>query len=68
MTKKIHVYYFFSGCGGASAGLKALVMDIVFGLDIDPDSSNTFKKNNPLAYFINGDIKNTCVQASQKII
>lgn len=67
MTKKIHVYDFFSGCGGTSAGLKAVGMDIVFGLDIDPDSSNTFKKNNPSAHFINGDIKNTCVQSIQKI-
>lgn len=44
MTKKIHVYDFFSGCGGTSAGLKTVGMEIVFGLDIDLDSANTFKK------------------------
>ena len=68
MTKKIHVYDFFSGCGGTSAGLKATGMDIVFGLDIDLDSSNTFKKNNPLATFINGDIKETSVEVIQHLI
>lgn len=68
MTKKIHVYDFFSGCGGTSAGLKSVGMDIVFGLDIDLDSSNTFAKNNPLAHFINGDIKQTSVESIRPLV
>ncbi|EDC7506205.1 DNA (cytosine-5-)-methyltransferase, partial [Salmonella enterica subsp. enterica serovar Virchow] len=68
MTKKIHVYDFFSGCGGTSAGLKSVGMDIVFGLDIDFDSSNTFKKNNPLAHFIQGDIKHTNVESIEHLV
>ncbi len=51
MTKKIHVYDFFSGCGGTSAGLKTVGMEIVFGLDIDLDSANTFKKKQPTSAF-----------------
>ncbi len=67
MTKKIHVYDFFSGCGGTSAGLKSVGMDIVFGLDIDFDSSNTFKKNNPLAHFVHGDIRQTSVDSIEHL-
>ena len=43
-------------------------MEIIFGLDIDLDSSNTFKKNNPLAHFINGDIKDTHVEDINHLI
>lgn len=68
MTKKIHVYDFFSGCGGTSAGLKTVGMEIVFGLDIDLDSANTFKKNNPLAHFIHGDIKQIDVESIEHLV
>lgn len=73
MSNNIHVFDFFSGCGGTSAGLKAAGMSIAFGLDIDKDSSNTFIKNNPSAHFINDDITtvdpkriNDIVESSKK--
>lgn len=68
MTKEIHVFDFFSGCGGTSAGLKAAGMRIVFGLDIDADSSNTFIKNNPSARFINEDITSIDVSAISLLV
>ena len=68
MAKKIHVYDFFSGCGGTSVGLKAVGMEIIFGLDIDLDSANTFKMNNPFAHFINGDIKDTHVEEIKHLV
>lgn len=56
MSNEIDVFDFFSGCGGTSAGLKEAGMNVVFGLDIDKDSSSTFVANNPSAFFINEDI------------
>ncbi|WP_312059483.1 DNA cytosine methyltransferase [Pantoea septica] len=68
MTKKIDVYDFFSGCGGTSAGLKSVGMNIVFGLDVDFDSFNTFKKNYSSAHFINDDIKQVDVEEIRPLI
>lgn len=59
----ILVYDFFSGCGGTSAGLKASGMQIVLGLDIDPDARDTFQVNFPEAIFIHANITETPVEA-----
>lgn len=53
----IRVFDFFSGCGGTSQGLSNAGLDVVFGLDQDKDSINTFKANFPNATTINADIK-----------
>lgn len=68
MSNEVHVFDFFSGCGGTSAGLKTAGMKIVFGLDIDKDSSNTFIINNPEAYFINQDITNIASEDIYSIV
>lgn len=56
LHKSIKVFDFFSGCGGTSQGFKQAGMDIVFGLDLDKEASDTFQLNFPDAYFINDDI------------
>jgi len=53
---KIGVFDFFSGCGGTSAGLQKAGMQIVLGLDIDPDAASTFRSNFPSAAFVQRDI------------
>ncbi|MDL2284977.1 DNA cytosine methyltransferase [Oxalobacter sp. OttesenSCG-928-P03] len=53
----IKVFDFFSGCGGTSCGFRQAGLDIVFGLDFDADSANTFRKNFPRATFECGDIR-----------
>jgi DNA (cytosine-5)-methyltransferase 1 len=53
---QVRVADFFSGCGGTSAGLRAAGMNIILGLDIDPDSAATYKANFPEAAFRLADI------------
>ena len=53
----IDVADFFCGCGGTSAGLRKAGMNIVIGIDNDPDSGSTFSKNFPEAHFVLQDVK-----------
>jgi DNA (cytosine-5)-methyltransferase 1 len=55
-SRGIRVADFFCGCGGTSAGLRAAGMDIVFGLDFEPDASETYRRNFPEVAFIERDI------------
>ncbi len=55
----IKVFDFFSGCGGTSAGLRSAGMDIVVGIDIDPDAAATYKANFPKATFLTADLTKT---------
>jgi DNA (cytosine-5)-methyltransferase 1 len=52
----IHVYDFFCGCGGTSAGFRAAGLEIRLGIDIDPDAQRTFETNFPEAIFLREDI------------
>ncbi len=54
----IKVFDFFSGCGGVSKGFQRAGMEIVFALDNDPESGETFRKNFPQATFLLSDIEN----------
>jgi DNA (cytosine-5)-methyltransferase 1 len=56
---RLKVFDFFSGCGGTSAGLRSAGMDIVLGIDIDPDAQATFKANFPEANFLPADLTKT---------
>ena len=58
VISKMHAIDFFCGCGGTSAGLKKAGVEILAGIDIDPDAGRTFKKNFPEARFFLEDIKN----------
>ena len=49
---------FFCGCGGTSAGLEKAGVEILAGIDVDPDAGRTFRKNFPDAQFILDDIRN----------
>lgn len=59
----IRVFDFFCGCGGTSAGLQAAGMEIVMGLDFDPDSERTFRHNFPNAQFVSTPIEQVTVEA-----
>lgn len=48
---------FFSGCGGASEGLRQAGLDIVIGLDFDKKAAETYRVNFPEALFYNVDIR-----------
>ena len=52
-----HVYDFFAGAGGASAGLRAAGMEIAFALDRDADACASFAANFPHARVENADIR-----------
>ena len=54
---KIKVFDFFSGCGGTSTGFARAGMEVVFGLDNDPDAAATFRANVKGATFIENDIR-----------
>jgi DNA (cytosine-5)-methyltransferase 1 len=53
---RIRVADFFCGCGGTSAGLRAAGMDIVLGLDFEPEASETYRRNFPETVFLERDI------------
>ena len=48
---------FFSGCGGASEGLRQAGLDIAIGLDFDKSAAETYRANFPEALFYNVDIR-----------
>jgi DNA (cytosine-5)-methyltransferase 1 len=54
---KIKVFDFFSGCGGTSTGFRMAGLDVVFGLDNDPDAAATFCANVAGAMFVENDIR-----------
>lgn len=53
------VFDFFSGCGGASCGLRAAGMHVVFALDTDEAAANTYRANFPATHFAQQDIRAT---------
>ena len=64
----IHVYDFFSGCGGTSAGLRAAGMKIVFALDNDYEAAKTFKANFPDTLFLEKDIEDLSIQSMKRLV
>lgn len=59
----IKVFDFFSGCGGNSKGFQNAGMDIVFALDRDPDSGQTFQENFPTTHFLPSKIEEVSIEA-----
>ena len=53
----MQVVDFFSGAGGARAGLRQAGLGIAVGIDRDPDAAATFRANFPEARFLEGDIR-----------
>jgi len=53
----LKVIDFFSGCGGASEGLRQAGLDIAIGLDFDKKAAETYEANFPEAKFYNVDIR-----------
>ena len=54
LSLPIHVFDFFSGCGGTCRGFQDAGMVIVGAIDNDPDSQTTFRHNFPDTFL------NTC--------
>jgi DNA (cytosine-5)-methyltransferase 1 len=54
---QVQVIDFFSGCGGTSAGLQLSGMEILLGIDMDPDAAATFRSNFPESGFLCRDIR-----------
>lgn len=52
----VRVADFFCGCGGTSAGLRSAGMEVVFGLDVDPEAAKTYRRNFPASSFVERDI------------
>lgn len=64
----IHVYDFFCGCGGTSAGFRAAGLEIRVGIDLDPDAQRTFEENFPEAIFLRRDIHSLPVEVLNHFI
>ncbi len=68
LDKPIKVFDFFSGCGGASAGLRAAGLEIVLGLDNDRDAARTFNANFVEAEFVCADIEEVSEESFDGIV
>jgi DNA (cytosine-5)-methyltransferase 1 len=66
--RRIGVVDFFSGCGGTSAGLRAAGMDILAGIDIDPDAALTFSQNFPEAKTFCRDIAKIRTSTLKRVV
>ncbi len=54
--KKLKAIDFFCGAGGMTYGLKQAGIEILAGIDNDPECKGTYESNNPGSHFINTDI------------
>ncbi len=66
--RRIKIFDFFSGCGGASRGFQDAGMDVVFALDWDTDAADSFKLNFPAAAFELGDIRRVNENSIRKLV
>jgi DNA (cytosine-5)-methyltransferase 1 len=64
----VNVIDFFCGCGGVSEGLRQAGCNISLGIDIDPNTSKTYRANFPEAAFIERDITQVSVSEVAKIV
>jgi DNA (cytosine-5)-methyltransferase 1 len=65
---KIRAFDFFSGCGGTSVGFIRAGMEVVFGLDNDPDAAATFRANIKGATFVEKDIRKVKVDVLEPLL
>lgn len=65
---KVRVYDFFCGCGGTSAGLQKAGMDLVLGVDFDPDAAATYAANFPNSIMMNRDIRSVSTHEIEELI
>ena len=68
LRKPVKVFDFFSGCGGASAGLRAAGLEIALGLDNDLDAGRTFQANFAEAEFVYADIEEVPEESLDAIV
>ena len=66
--RRVKVFDFFSGCGGASRGFQDAGMEVVFALDWDADAERTFRQNFPSATFEAGDIRQAKEDSVRKLV
>ena len=68
LGRRVKVFDFFSGCGGASRGFQDAGMDVVFALDWDADARRTFKRNFPKVTFESEDIRQVKKDSVHKLL
>lgn len=68
LRKPIKVFDFFSGCGGASAGLREAGLEIALGLDNDVEAARTFGANFAEAEFVCADIEAVPEESFDEIV
>ena len=68
LRKPVKVFDFFSGCGGASAGLRTAGLEIALGLDNDLDAGRTFQANFAEAEFVCADIEEVPEESLDAIV
>ncbi|HTU90933.1 MAG TPA: DNA cytosine methyltransferase [Gemmataceae bacterium] len=66
--RPIVVVDFFSGCGGTSLGLRSSGMQILAGVDNDPNAARSFRENFPEAVFIERDIREVSEDEIRQLI
>jgi DNA (cytosine-5)-methyltransferase 1 len=54
--KRLKAIDFFCGAGGMTYGFKQAGIEVLAGIDNDPECSETYKRNNPDSDFIHADI------------
>jgi DNA (cytosine-5)-methyltransferase 1 len=59
---------FFCGAGGLTRGLLDAGIEVMAGIDIDPNCADTYVKNNPGAKFIHGDISTMNADSLRKLL
>ena len=64
----IQVFDFFSGCGGSCRGFQDAGLKIVFAIDNDADSQETFRNNFPDACLFPHKVEDVKVQDMQDLI
>lgn len=56
-TRNLRAVDFFCGAGGMTYGLRQAGIEVIAGVDIDPECKETYEVNNPGAKFIKRNIK-----------
>lgn len=59
---------FFCGAGGLTRGLINAGIEVISGIDIDPDCRETYERNNPPARFLCEDVRKLGIHRLKKVV
>jgi len=66
--KNLKAVDFFCGSGGMTYGLERAGIDVLAGIDVDPECKKTYEVNNPNSIFINEDIQTMNINILKKML